>query len=383
MTDMSISGASMRMLTLDAMMSPISDDDPVGPDLEYDAEFAALDRVAVGKPERRMGDEIIAAEEPDWHKVAAQCERLLSRSKDLRVAVHLARASLERNGVEGLSFGLALIAELLERYWLEVHPRLEIDGDFDPAYRANSLSPLAAMYANPELGIPGLVDRLRRTTLFRSRLLGAYCYRDYLVARGEITASAADEESEGVDVPDLARLQAALKDSDPADVQRVAEAVDAAGASVGRIQTLFDERLDEDGGLNLGLLRDTLDRIRSIFADLDGRQVPEGGVARPGVGVNPSTSVSGQGGINSPGVIRGSAEPAALGRISTREDVIAALERVCVYYENNEPSSPVPILLRRAQRLARMNFMEILHDMTPSGLEEARIISGVRVEVDE
>ena len=66
------------------------------------------------------------------------------------------------------------------------------------------------------------------------------------------------------------------------------------------------------------------------------------------------------------------------GQIGSREDVVAALERVCEYYARHEPSSPVPLVLRRAQRLARMDFMEILRDMTPSGVAEAELIGGVQ-----
>ena len=53
-----------------------------------------------------------------------------------------------------------------------------------------------------------------------------------------------------------------------------------------------------------------------------------------------------------------------------------ALELICEYYANNEPSSPVPLLARRAKRLVTMDFMEILQDLAPEGVSQVEIIKG-------
>jgi len=52
------------------------------------------------------------------------------------------------------------------------------------------------------------------------------------------------------------------------------------------------------------------------------------------------------------------------------------IEKICKYYERNEPSSPVPYLLKRAQRLADKNFMDIINDLSPDALAPIRIITG-------
>ena len=64
------------------------------------------------------------------------------------------------------------------------------------------------------------------------------------------------------------------------------------------------------------------------------------------------------------------------GVINNRNDVIRAIDRICEYYAAHEPSSPVPLLLRRAQRLVAKSFYEILEDMVPDSMAQARIISG-------
>ena len=68
--------------------------------------------------------------------------------------------------------------------------------------------------------------------------------------------------------------------------------------------------------------------------------------------------------------------PAVSGEIASREDVVRVIDRVCAYYERCEPSSPVPLLLRRARRLVSMSFFEVLRDLTPDGVPRAEMICG-------
>ena len=62
--------------------------------------------------------------------------------------------------------------------------------------------------------------------------------------------------------------------------------------------------------------------------------------------------------------------------IRTRADVQRTLDLLCAYYESNEPSSPVPILLRRARRLTAMSFMDLVRDLAPAGSAELEVIRG-------
>jgi type VI secretion system protein ImpA len=68
--------------------------------------------------------------------------------------------------------------------------------------------------------------------------------------------------------------------------------------------------------------------------------------------------------------------PRPVGEIRSREDVVRVLERICDYYSRNEPSSPVPLLLRRAQRLATGSFMEIVRDLAPDAIKTIEQICG-------
>jgi type VI secretion system protein ImpA len=64
------------------------------------------------------------------------------------------------------------------------------------------------------------------------------------------------------------------------------------------------------------------------------------------------------------------------GKIRTREEAILALDGVCAYYAENEPSSPLPMLIRRAKRLASKSFIEILQDLLPDSVDRAQSLRG-------
>jgi type VI secretion system protein ImpA len=66
------------------------------------------------------------------------------------------------------------------------------------------------------------------------------------------------------------------------------------------------------------------------------------------------------------------------GLYSTRQDAIAALDAVASYFRRTEPSSPVQVLIDRAVRLASKSFLEVLQDIAPDGLSQAKLVGGIR-----
>jgi len=64
------------------------------------------------------------------------------------------------------------------------------------------------------------------------------------------------------------------------------------------------------------------------------------------------------------------------GDIRTRADVLRALDKICEYYEEFEPSSPIPLLLRRGKRLVSKSFLDIMRDMAPDGVSQVESIAG-------
>jgi type VI secretion system protein ImpA len=68
----------------------------------------------------------------------------------------------------------------------------------------------------------------------------------------------------------------------------------------------------------------------------------------------------------------------AVGVIRSRDDAIRALDRVADFFRKSEPSSPIPLFLERAKRLVAKDFLEVLADVAPDALAQARLVGGVK-----
>jgi type VI secretion system protein ImpA len=326
------------------LLEPLSEESPAGADLEYDPDFGELERLSQGTPERTMGDEVIAAEAPDWKTVATKAQELLQRTKDLRVVVHLTEAATRTQGLVALADGLSVIRGLLDNYWEIVYPSLDVDDGNDATERVNSIMPLA----DPDR----LLGATRFATMVEVPVLGKFSYRDYLVASGDLSPRA-DE----TDPPEMAHIEAAFREVDLDALTATADAVAMAAEQIVAIEVKMTEHVGAASATDLGPLNDTLTNISKLFQEQ---------LASRGVGVAPADSAGANGDAGGPinGIIR------------SRDDAMRVLDKVCDYYERHEPSSPVPLLLRRAQRLSTKGFMDILRDLTPAGVDQAETIGG-------
>jgi len=49
---------------------------------------------------------------------------------------------------------------------------------------------------------------------------------------------------------------------------------------------------------------------------------------------------------------------------------------VCSFLEHTEPSNPAPLFIRRAQRLIKKSFLEIVRDLMPDSLSQLEKLAG-------
>jgi type VI secretion system protein ImpA len=343
----------MPFIDVDALLGHVDDDHPCGLNLEYDPAFLELEKEALGKPEVQYGETITPAVPPDWKVVRKIATELLTRSRDLRIIMPLARATMSLNGFAGLSESLTLIARLLEDQWESVHPQLDPDDDLDPMLRINSLATLCDST---------FLSELRDITLIVLPGLGRLTIRDLQIATGDLP------EGDGHPKLAMSSIEAACRDVDKEIFGATAQAVADACAAVRRIETILVSKVGTSQALNLDPLTRLLD---------NGRQVMSVQTNKPVHGTEADSSMPA---ARRDGGVSGGA---IADQITNRDDVLRMLDKICGYYQRNEPSSPVPLLLERAKRLVTKNFLEILEDMTPDGVSQLEVISGVRRERDQ
>jgi type VI secretion system protein ImpA len=51
---------------------------------------------------------------------------------------------------------------------------------------------------------------------------------------------------------------------------------------------------------------------------------------------------------------------------------------VAAFFRKSEPSSPVPLFIERAKRLVAKDFLEVLADVAPDAVSQAKAASGIR-----
>ncbi|HEY5313305.1 MAG TPA: type VI secretion system protein TssA [Pirellulales bacterium] len=347
----SCQGNRMAALDFTSMLDPLSAEAPCGPNLEYDAEFGAMQRAGQGKPEQQFGATIVPAEEPNWREMQEHALALMGRSKDLRVAVELARATLSTTGVSVFCEALWMLAEWIDRYWDTLHPQLDPEDNNDPVLRANTLAALADPSAT--------LNFLLRAPLVSSRAHGRFSLRDVMIAEGDTPAPAGMASP-----PTTGAIEAAFSDSDPAELQQLAARVQGGVAAARHIMAAFNERVGAADGLQFGPLAEPLVRMQGV---LD-QQLLRLGVSAGSDETAADTAAGGD--------VPAAKAAAADGEINSREDVVRMLDRICLYYARHEPSSPIPLLLRRAKRLTSASFMDILRDLAPAGIDQAETIGG-------
>ena len=355
----------MSLLDLQALLTPVSEAAPSGENLEYQPEFAALEEAALGKPERQMGSQTIPGEPPNFATLFARSNELLKRSKDLRIAAHLTRACVDKQGFVGLHQGLALLHRLLANYWPSVHPQLDPDDGNDPTMRVSALSALVA---------PDLLGALRTAPLFSTQVAGPISLRYVAIAAGDLPPP-----GDGPKI-DTNLLEAGFREVPLPVLQNVASALQGARDELKGLGEAFQKG---SGGIP-GPDFSTLDRVvyqaqnalKPRLAARASEETPAAPAAASNGGNHPM-NIPGNGSAEHGAAAAAAPAPGISGVVRNRDDVVLMLDKIIGYYERNEPSSPLPLLLQRCRKLAALSFLDIVKDMAPAALQQVELIGGI------
>jgi len=322
-------------LDIEALLAPLPGDDPAGDPRAY------AHRLRDQLHELRREDDPDDYDEAtrpaqwkhaDWNGVAETASAaLVSDSKDIRVACHLAEALVRLNGLAGLHQSLTLLLQLTDECWDRLNPPLDPE---DPDTRA---APLANMLDDPVRGLcfPNVIRQIP------------------LLGRGAETCSLSawkQMRTAGGESADLA--EALLHSSDP---EELTERVAAADASLNQLEALraaLNEKLG-DHAPGLCHLEEAVTDCRGLLAH-----------ALAEVGVEPTISpaeTSGEQDNNET-----TAPPAASGQLSAsdalrnRREAYRRIEQAARFLNQLEPHSPVPLLVLRAVKLSDLPFPSLI-----------------------
>ncbi len=325
---------SAALLDLDALIAPLSGDNPAGEPLP----FALRKRLDEARKEINPDDFPAdypgrpEAKKADWDGILELCQDALrNSSKDLHIVSRLTEAIVKRHGFGGLRDALLLFCRLVEECWDRIYPSIE-DGDLevraapflwldDPARGARFPHSLRAVpvVSTSERGI-GLFD-----------------WEQAREGRGTVTPEMFDKAVQQAPYERCHNLLADLDESQR-NLQRLTEALN-----------------DKLGSAAPGLLdlRTALQQCQQLAQQILQRKGPP-----PRLAVEPAA-------VETPSNGAAPASPetravAAQGRPLTREDVYAQLLTSAEILEKMEPHSPIPILLRRVAELGPLSFTDLM-----------------------
>ena len=315
------------------LLEPITAEAPCGESLEDTQLLASFDAFRV------FGQATPLEPAPQWGDIKNRAIEALAKSKDLRVLAFLGSAVLRTDGFPAFSDTLNVAARWLDMYWSQIHPVVSEDA----ILRRNALN----CFADPM----GVVDGLRRLPLVTSRVHGTFSLRDLDIASGQVAAKDGDPR------PSEDQINAAFAEMPLEELAALHESMVQAQAALKSIDNHMREAAGSEATPQFDPLSAQLVRMeRAVAAQL---------ALRPGHETSPAEG---------DGAVAGSRG----GAIKSRQDAIAALDAVAEFFRRTEPSSPIPLFIARAKRLVSKDFLEVLADIAPDAVAQARVAGGLR-----
>lgn len=389
-------------LDLDKLLGPIDGDHPCGPDVRDDVAFRDIED-APGEFANQNAGEL--------RKVVGRCVEILGRTKDQMPAIVAVQASARAGDFDVANQALQLIHSFAAEYWEEFHPGpaeemaigrvnelsalarpaalilpLQRAGlarmpapstvEFNAAMLAQAASPVLAWTSENESALgakiasgamTSVAAKVTKTVHEGARLLRAIMRTiapEALAADVDANAVGGDD---GVDAAQAAALATALR----GQVVAIAPSFKAMADTLYDIMAVFDGHAVDSPSFGpiIAQLRSmdaAVESFLAVFPDPDAVSTGSDAGAEGAGGEDAGAEIV-------PGAAKEAGKPRAFiaDTPRNRADVIAAIEAILRFYAESEPSSPVPLMLRRVLTWVSKDFMELMQEIAPNGADEA------------
>jgi type VI secretion system protein ImpA len=333
-------------LDIAALVAPLDDNAPSGPDLSYDNERVEIESAF----ERSVSVDNNADDDTtDWRGVIGQITDQAERTRDMWLPIYLMRAAAASKRFDLIVEGAQLLAGLVEERWGDVHPQLDEYGFIGRKTPCESLT-RTAEFTGP----------LSRVPLIEHPRLGRFSGEDLIRFRDQ-----------GASAENYGMFRKVIEDMPAEDLQAVLGSVDTLVTAIRRVDGVMTANAEGDTATNFRPTYDLLDTIRNALA-----------VHVPGAEPEPVEQSDAQDGwLSEPGhadldfsTASIASGPGFSGTIRSRDEAVRALDAICAYFAAFEPGSPVPLALTRAREWIGLDFMSVLQDIAPNSLGEAGAI---------
>jgi type VI secretion system protein ImpA len=388
----------MGMLDYDSLIQPFDGDNPCGPDLRADPEFRDI--------EDAPGD-FANQKTPELMGVVQRCDAFLQRTKDQAPAIVALQAAVRVGDFALANAALTLVKGYAELFWEDFHPgpaeemaiarvneltalarpaamtlplqraplaRMPAPSQqgFTAAMLAQSLTPTPEWSTEDEAALAAQVESgnvsATQARTVRPNREGGRTLR-MIMRTLSADARAADSEANvggedmGMDPEAMRRLALGLREQ----VETAQGQLQAMSDLFYDINTIYDSRAGDSASLGpvLSLIKTIVDdasRFLTMFPAEEGAGSPD---ASGDETASAGESVSAGGGGGKP-------KGFVVTTPQSRADVITAMNAIVRFFEENEPTSPVPLMLKRVRAWVEMDFLQLLNEIAPAAIDDAQ-----------
>jgi type VI secretion system protein ImpA len=356
---------SPPVLELDRLAAPISDDAPTGVELRTADETAYWAVKDTYTKARSIEASLAKGNDPDpdnpldWQGVLDACTQALAeKTKDLEIAAYLLVAAFRVHGVAGLRDGFCLVRTLVESYWDNLYPPLDVEGtspDGEPI-----TSPATRVTTLGGVNSKTLVEMLKELPVARSHHDGDFSFVQYKDALRKRDAS-------------LDAIRQAAAETDAAYYRPFAADVKACQEEFRQMTAALDARCGKESPASTAmaeLLRELNEYVTTLAGDklkepesADGQSEGDGQVA----GAAPA-----RGGTFSASDV-----------LKTREEAFNTLRKVAGFFRQTDPHSFLAYALERVIRWGEMPLPKLLEELISGDDSRREVFRLVGIEPDK
>lgn len=340
------------VLDFDALLAPISEENPSGENLRYSGIYDEINEARRADDAVSQGDWQTELKTADYRKVTdLATDALANKAKDIQIAAWFCESITYQHGFAGLRDGLKLMAALQDNFWDTLHPEMD-EGDQEG--RANAIS-----WIDKEAALA-----VKRVPIVQG---AGYSFFDWEDAkrfslpdnfdslveeeRDRLTELQAQAERDGRvngDAWKKARSQTRRQFCEETNF-----VIEECFAALSELNRVNEEKYDRNQVPGINLLNKALDavhtQVKKILAD---KRIEE---------PDPSDDAAyenGEAGEAGEGSGRGGS-----GAVTGRADALKRLTEIAAYFQRTEPHSPVAYLVQRAVKWGNMPLDSWLQDV--------------------
>jgi len=323
----------------DNWLSPINEENPCGDDISAEQDYLALKSQC--EP-ALSGFASVEEKEIRWPSIFDQTNSLIEKSKDINVLMWHCRAALNVHGLVGFARALAATLATIDQYWSGIYPQLDPDDENDPFERVLALQSVNSF--------EGLLNDLINCALVKNKQGSTLVLSNLLSENHHIVQSSVDSE--------VIPLFNTLDEQEKNDIIGATYVI---SNFINDVNTLLEKHTSNNNLFNVEKYENYSKIIAKILQNVAPNDLELENDMDEGNEPNSSSSSS-------------STNKAI---VQNRNDVERMLDLIIAYYQKEEPSSPMPFLLRRAKGLVNKDFIEIISELSPGGANEAKSICGI------